>query len=750
MSRLRPAVGPLIVAAAAWCAAGRVSVLSAGSAAARMATPAPWWVFVAALALASAVPAWRRRPWRTVPAVLSTLPWWPVPLPASALIWSGPLAWLPVGLALAAAVGSRPPAWVARRIRADDCRRAPFVAAAIVLAAGTAAAWSLAPRVPGGDEPHYLIITQSLLEDGDLRIENNHRQRDYAAYYAGDLQPDAIQRGRDGAIYSIHAPGLSVFVLPAFALFGYRGAEAMLLLAAALASWLIWRIGWRVAGDPVAGWFAWAAVAGSATFLLQSFQIFPDMVGAVPVAAAVLLYLRLGRGAREVGPRGLVVVSVLLAALPWLHTRFVVLAVGWGLAIAWRLMRDAFVAPGQRAGRLLWFLTVPAVSAAAWFGFFWIIYGTPNPAAPYGGEPSTSLAFIPGGLTALLFDEQFGLLVYTPVLGAAALAVFARRGDRVTREAALALLITAAYFAAVAAYWMWWAGRPAVPARFATAGLPGLAVPLALVWHRAAEPRRRLLTLLLGSSLAISALVLAVGRGVLAWNDRTGQARWLEWLNPVVNLPRVWPSFFWRLDPDRLSTEWPFAIHAAMAIAMLLVLWSLAVWFGRKRQWDSAAWRVSVACWFGAGLMACAAAGWRLTEARPLDPARSQSALLGDAAAGRPMLLVGPWGWRRARAPRLAMTIRSDEPGLLDQATLLAVDALPPGTYQVRIDMRHPARGRANVRIGGAAGPGPSWDLQPLSEQTWELSLPSGARPLLIVGDQAARAAGARAELTGR
>ena len=33
------------------------------------------------------------------------------------------------------------------------------------------------PSVPSGDEPHYLIITQSLLKDGDLRIENNHQQR---------------------------------------------------------------------------------------------------------------------------------------------------------------------------------------------------------------------------------------------------------------------------------------------------------------------------------------------------------------------------------------------------------------------------------------------------------------------------------------------------------------------------------------------------------------------------------------------
>ena len=81
----------------------------------------------------------------------------------------------------------------------------------------SASAWWVSPRIPGGDEPHYLIITQSLIADGDLRIEDNHRRREYAAYVDGELKPDYLRRGRDGAIYSIHAPGVSALVLPAFA-----------------------------------------------------------------------------------------------------------------------------------------------------------------------------------------------------------------------------------------------------------------------------------------------------------------------------------------------------------------------------------------------------------------------------------------------------------------------------------------------------------------------------------------------------
>jgi hypothetical protein len=54
-----------------------------------------------------------------------------------------------------------------------------FMASAIAFGA---VAWRMTdtPLFPGGDEPHYLVITQSLLRDS--RFENretNHRREDY-------------------------------------------------------------------------------------------------------------------------------------------------------------------------------------------------------------------------------------------------------------------------------------------------------------------------------------------------------------------------------------------------------------------------------------------------------------------------------------------------------------------------------------------------------------------------------------------
>ena len=81
-----------------------------------------------------------------------------------------------------------------------DPRRAPRVAAVLACALYIGSAWWLGNILPGGDEPNYLLITQSLLKDQDLQIENNHASRDYSEYFRGDLRMDYFHRGTNGQI----------------------------------------------------------------------------------------------------------------------------------------------------------------------------------------------------------------------------------------------------------------------------------------------------------------------------------------------------------------------------------------------------------------------------------------------------------------------------------------------------------------------------------------------------------------------
>src|SRR5262249_30345951 len=158
------------------------------------------------------------------------LPWLADRVPLL-LVLGGPIRWALAVVAMVAAVGGS--TRVGPMLDAAGRRIGRPLVFAVSLAAylsfGTL--WARTIGI-GGDEPHYLMIAQSLLVDGDLQIENNHNNKEYRAFFGGPLRPDFMVRGRNGQIYSIHSPGLSVLLLPAYAIAGYAGSLAVVCLFA--------------------------------------------------------------------------------------------------------------------------------------------------------------------------------------------------------------------------------------------------------------------------------------------------------------------------------------------------------------------------------------------------------------------------------------------------------------------------------------------------------------------------------------
>jgi len=753
MRVLRGLIGPLGLGLSVWCAAGTIAVAGPDHQTARLAVAAPVWILVAAAVVAALVPAFRRRPGTALPALLSTLAWWPVPLPPILLIFTGPLAWLPIAASVGLAVGSAPLSAIGRTIGADRPTRAPWLAAAATLVLVAATAWSAAPQSPGGDEPHYLVSTQSLLKDHDLQVENNYRQRDYAPYYGGDLAPHYLVPGKNGQIYSVHAPGLSVLVLPAFAVFGYHGAEATVMLLAALTGALIWRIGWRATGDARAAWFAWGAIASATTFLIQGFTIYPDGPAMGAVAVAILLLLRF---ADVVSPPGLLALSgasIPLAVLPWLHTRFALIAAGFGVVVAVRLVADRGRPIGARLGRISAFAAIPLASALGWFAFFYVIYGTPNPTAPYGtasNPAETHLIYAPAGLVALLFDGQFGLLAYAPVL-IAAFVGWLRPVDRASRRVGLeTLAVMGLYLSVAMTYWMWWGGGSG-PARFFTSMLPVLALPLATAWTKGDALRRAALIALVGVSLGFASVAIGVDRGQLAWNVRDAQSRVLGWLGPVVNLRRGWPSFFWALDPgfsaSNLSSEWIFARHVALFLAAWLGAWFAVRAVGARIQTGGALRnRALTAAWLLFGAMLAVEVGWLANGVTGIDAEPAQAAVLAAAREGG--AVVGINVLHVSRLPRFGgrLTIASQEPGVMNPPPWFMASNLPAGDYDVTLQLDRPQAGTLTVTAGDATAP---HAVQTALEQTWPLHVAADGSGVVMMPDDALRGAGGRILISG-
>lgn len=523
-------VSAIVIAAvtgvSAWLSLGLVAIAGSDTQQRVFALPPNWLLGVLVAIAIGAVMLFKptaHRLWPLLFTLVLWLPYVPGTVPAFFLLWEGPIeigVWALVILGLVGRVG---------RVGFSAARNqhpglAPVTAALIAALAYGAAASVLHEHLPIGDEPHYLMITQSLLKDGDLRIENNHKNRDYASFMSFDIPPHYLTRGRDGEIYSVHAPGVSVLVLPLFALFGYYGGVATVIACVALASAIAWHAAWLLTGQLAAAWIGWAAIFLSAPVFLQAVTVFPDAVGALPVMAGVWLLIAFD-ARRPVSDRVLLAVSSALAMLPWLHTRFALLAGGLGLALALRLF--AF---GWR--RVALFLSVPAISAALWFGFFWWIWGSPSPTAPWGTGVTSRVEWIPRGVYGLLFDPQAGLLLPAPayVLAMLGWVVMLRRKPRLAIELAL---IAIPLTASVAAYETWWGGQGA-PARYLVAALPLLLAPAAWMASRGPLLARATVVTVAAGILLLSARIL-VAEGAYTFNPETGTNPILTWMSPSVS-----------------------------------------------------------------------------------------------------------------------------------------------------------------------------------------------------------------------
>ena len=332
----------------------------------------------------------------------------------------------------------------------------------VAAAAGTVGAARLTHTslFPSGDEPHYLVLAQSLWRDGDLRIENNHTRGDYRDYYARDLEPHFLTRGRDGEIYSVHPVGMPVLIAPVLAAGGYTAVVAFFIAMAATAATVAWR--WTVAttGAPGATTLAWAAIVFSAPFLINAFTIYPEVPAALVAALAVSLVLRPTPDRR---PWHDVAVSTLAGLLPWLSTKYApmsaaIVAVAWG-RVWWPL--HASERPDRTMASLVRLGAPYGATVAAWFLFFYTYWGTPWPSAPYGSMVQTKLANTIFGVPGLLFDQEYGLLAYAPayVLAGFGLWTMMRRAGALRRLALEVALVVAALTITVGAFRIWWGDR---------------------------------------------------------------------------------------------------------------------------------------------------------------------------------------------------------------------------------------------------------------------------------------------------
>ncbi len=728
---MRVALASACAGLAAWCSLGTIGFLGSGGTLTRVGLPAPlWWMplLIAAFFLAARVA--RLSPADASPlfgSALLVLPWVPLPLPAAAFLLTGPLSgvvWVLVAGAVVHSRGSRlQTAWL------TSDRRAPLVASCAALVLFGASARGLAPVLPDGDSPHYLILAQSLVRDGDIQIENNHARGDYLEYSLHAAQPDYLRRGVNRQIYSIHAPGLPAVIAPAMWLLGYPGVVAFLGLIAAATTGLVWWLAKLITDDAAAAWFAWALCALTAPFFFLATEVFPDGFAATCLLVGLLpVFLSDRRGCAHPWRDGVVVwwaAGAALAILPWLQTRLASLAAVAAILLVLRM-------PGRRA--LVACATLPALSAAAWFAFFWMVYGTPNPAAPYGPLTQSSLSNMARGLPGVLVDQQFGLLPNAPIYGVVlcGLAWAALRRRRYGLEV---LALAVPYAVSVAMYQHWWGGASA-PARLLTPLVPVVTIAAARWWSDARHATRAFAASTLALSAYLAALMWFPDDGRLLINFRDGISLWAEWAQDDVALARALPSLFSGTTAAALMKA--AAWGAAGALAWLGLEFLLSNEDPRRRR---------AAPWLAIGLLAlvpvlAATLAWRVDGTSPVTTARSEVGLL------RALTPAGPRAWNfttfrtmPAADLRSHLSVRSDEQRPRARPShVLSAQRVPAGRYRLLVDPPGSQRGALTLRLGDTGLPFATVATSPsaLGMQGPEVALPVAVRTVVVDADPTA------------
>ena len=298
----------------------------------------------------------------------------------------------------------------------------------IVASGALAGWWNVTGRIdrPQGDEPHYLIMSASVLRDGDLDLRNNYERDAKTNEIYGRAEPHAFLTPEEWWPY--HTPGLGILLALPFALGGTLAARLSLCVFAGLLGWASRR--WLAGKVSVgAATMLTAAVVFSAPVMFGASQIYPDLAGGVLVLA-LASWVWSGSSARSWLQWGVFWLGSGL--LCWLHAKYLAPAAVLALCGAWRIWQTR-AEEGQGLARHLPAAALFLVGPASLGVFYQRTLGSVlggRTAAELASPPLRALEIFLG----LHLDQAQGMFFQQPLFwsGLVALAFMVRQRHPLT------------------------------------------------------------------------------------------------------------------------------------------------------------------------------------------------------------------------------------------------------------------------------------------------------------------------------
>lgn len=325
-----------------------------------------------------------------------------------------------------------------------------------------------------GDEPHYIVATQSLIRDFDLNLTNNMVQKDYCEHHC---EPNFVLHAnvdKVGNLRPVHGYLLSFITAPGYVLAKMLGARITIFLIHLLGVFLIYIfLSTILEFSKSYTLFTLICYNLSLPVFLYSRLIFPDfMVGYMYLSGFISAWVFI-----QNKNKFWLIISSLMASLPILmHTKYLVLTVLFLLSFGiYTKLHDfkklkfkdvfCFILPFIAVVMTYSFISI------AWYGKIVSNAVDLKDTSQFIGNP-----FI--GFFGQLLDREFGLFVNSPIwlLLIPGLQLAWKNYKQITKFVLFPILV---YYVLTSFFNQWYAGYAPGP-RFIMTFLPFLTFPLCL------------------------------------------------------------------------------------------------------------------------------------------------------------------------------------------------------------------------------------------------------------------------------
>lgn len=326
-----------------------------------------------------------------------------------------------VGFVLLAFLISAAYARASRKIKFSLLRAKPVVVWLIAFAVFSLA--SVAITLQGvhlsGDEPHYIMIAQSLTEDGDFDLKNNIEEKTYLNYLPIEVRFHGGEY--NGKFHSFHLPGLSFLLIPFYWLFKVSGIGSLIppplyfrlaasIINAFFALCLFYLLKMKFPDKEITGF--WLLVLVTFPLIFHGNHLYPELPAATLMMAAYLFSF--GEKKNYLGA------GLFLSLIPWFHVKYIPPLGILGLAILYEIFKPLKPFRPFEKEKITAVVKL-AVFPLLVFGLLVIysktLYGALSPTNIF---PKESYWSVPWLLRLKVFlayflDQRDGLLFYSPL-----------------------------------------------------------------------------------------------------------------------------------------------------------------------------------------------------------------------------------------------------------------------------------------------------------------------------------------------